>query len=128
MQGKRFREQLPENCPPREAWQVNEELEMFRLVRRQIPVEADFRSQRAERPKASFPGVSECRARGLSLFADREDAAMRLSLPKLRGRKICRVRLDSGAGYIEQTGEGSHHTWWPLAEYDILAQCHMEST
>ena len=100
---------------------------MFRLVRTLPPAESDFRSQRAERPGRAFSGVSECQACGLSVFLEHGDAEKKLRLPKLRGRKICRLVLDAGAGYIEKTGRGSHHTWWPLAEYNILAQSSWEA-
>lgn len=44
-------------------------------------------------------------------------------LPALRGKRICRVQLMAGAGRIRQTGKPSHHTWWPLADFDILGHC-----
>lgn len=128
MQSELFREQLPEDCPPQEARQVIEITEMFRLVRNQAPMEADFRSQRAERPDATFCNVTECQVRGLSLFAEKVEATRLLRSRRFSGRKICRVRLNPGAGYIEKTGKGSHHTWWPFADYDILAHCRVEST
>ena len=124
----KYREQLPEDCPPRAADVIRETREVFRLVRSSPPTDADFRSQRAERPDTVFPEVTECQARGLSVFARRTDAEKRLRLQKMRGRKICRLRLSAGAGHIQQTGRKSHYTWWPFADYDILAQCTVEST
>ena len=100
--------------------------EVFRLVRNTPPTLDDFRSQRAERPEAIFQ-VSECQARGLSVLADRSDSERALKLPVLRGRLICRLRLDVGAGRIQQTGRPSHHTWWPLAAFDIVAHGGMEN-
>ena len=35
--------------------------------------------------------------------------------------------LESGAGSMQQTGRPSHHTWWPLAEFDILGRCAVEA-
>ena len=47
-----------------------------------------------------------------------------LKLRNMRGKKLCTVILDRGAGRIMQTGKDPHHsTWWPLANYDILANC-----
>lgn len=122
-----YREPLPEGCPPDEAEKIVWPQEMFRLVRTDPPTEADFRSQRAENPKGTFRGITECQARGLSIHAKRSDSEKARKLPKLRGRFICRLRLGAGAGYIQQTSRHSHHTWWPLADYDILAQCDVEA-
>ena len=99
--------------------------EVFRLVRSNLPTLDDFRSQRAERPNAVFQ-LSECQARGLSVFANRQDSERALKLPRLRGRFVCQLQLDAGAGRIQQTGRPSHHTWWPLAAFDILAHCIIE--
>lgn len=120
-----YREPLPEGCPPEEAEEIAESREVFRLVRNNPPRFDDFRSQRAEKPDAVFQ-VTECQARGLSVFADRRDSERALKLPTLRGRLICRLRLEPGAGRIQQTGRPSHHTWWPLADFDILAHVGME--
>lgn len=119
-----YLEPLPEDCPPAEAEAVNEERGVFRIVRENPPAMDDFRSQRAEKPKATFRGVTECQARGLSVFEARQDAEAVLKLPNLKGRRLCLVKLQEGAGKIMQTGStASHHTWWPLASYDILANC-----
>ena len=40
---------------------------------------------------------------------------------------VCRLRLDTGAGELLQTGQRSHHTWWPFASYDLLAVATVES-
>ena len=122
----RYREPLPQGCPPDEAVEVSTEWQVFRLVRTNPPTDSDFRSQRAERPSHQFRGVTECQARGLSVFAARQDADRALRLPSLRGSLLCRVQLEAGAGHIQQTGRPSHHTWWPLAEFNVLARCAME--
>jgi hypothetical protein len=75
----------------------------------------------------TFHGVTECQARGLSVHTDRLDSENARKLPRLRERLICRVRLDAGGGCIQQTGQGSHHTWWPLADYDIFARCDVDA-
>lgn len=119
-----YREPLPPGCPPAASEEIVGQRYVFRLVRSQPLTEAGFRSYRAEHPHRAVR-VSECRARGLSVYADRSDAETTLRLPAFRGRHICRVRLREGAGRIQQTGRGTHHTWWPLADYDILAHCDM---
>lgn len=121
-----YREPLPEGCPPAEAEEIGLSREVFRLVRGKPPTLDDFRSHRAEKPNAAFK-VTECQARGLSVFADRRDSERALKLPALRGRLICRLRLEAGAGRIQQTGQPSHHTWWPLAAFDILTHCEVEA-
>ena len=121
-----YREPLPEGCPPDTAEEIAAPREVFRLVRSSPPTVDDFRSQRAEKPDAAFQ-VTECQARGLSVFAERRDSEKALKLPTLRGRLICRLRLETGAGRIQQIGRPSHHTWWPLAAFDILAHCGVET-
>ena len=121
-----YREPLPEGCPPDAAEEIAAPREVFRLVRKSPSTLEDFRSQRAEKPNATFQ-LTECQARGLSVFAERRDSERALKLPTLRGRLICRLRLEAGAGRIQQTGRPSHHTWWPLAAFDILAHCGVET-
>ena len=124
----KFREPLPEGCPPVAADEIAETRYVFRLIRSTLPNESDFQSQQVERPDRTFEGVDECRVRGLSVYARLQDAEKRLKMPKMRGRKVCRVRLNAGAGFIQQTGRDSHHTWWPYAAYDILSRCEVEQT
>ena len=121
-------ENLPEGCPPEASVEITGETRVFRLVKTFPATPDDFRSQRAERPVAVFKGVSECQACGVSVFTEREDAVQKaLLLPRFRGFKVCQVRLVDGAGRIQQTFQPSHHTWWPLAAFDILAHCEMEA-
>jgi len=122
-----YRESLPEGCPPDVADEIAAPREVFRLVRSNPPTVNDFKSQRAEKPEAVFPGVTECQARGLSVYAEKKDCEKLLKLSHMRSRKLCRVLLDAGAGNIQQTFQPTHHTWWPLAVFDILAHCEMEA-
>ena len=122
-----YREPLPSGCPPDTAEEIVHPRDMFRLVRTDPPTAKDFRSQRAEKPDRTFPKIDECQARGLSVHAERRDSEKALKLPALRGRLICRLRLGTGAGKIQQTGQPSHHTWWPLADYDVLTQYAVET-
>ena len=124
----RYREPLPKGCPPDVAEEIVTSRIVFRLVRSNPPADVDFESQREQKPYQQFQGVSECQARGLSVFARRSDSEKALKLPSLRGRLICGVQLKYGAGHIQQTGRPSHHTWWPLADFDILAHCVVENS
>lgn len=119
-----YREPLPEDCPPATAAEITEPRIVYRLVRHNPPVDADFRSQRAENPQRHFR-IPECRVRGLSVFSDYRVAVSWSKSRNLRGTQVCRVTLDRGAGRIEKTGSPAHYTWWPLADYDILANCVM---
>lgn len=121
-----FREALPDDCPPEAAEEIAAPRDVFRLVASDPPTDYDFQSQRALRPAAVF-AVAECQAHGLSVHTERTDSQRASKLPKLRGKRVCRVHLLPGAGYLQQTGTPSHHTWWPLADFNILAQCEVET-
>lgn len=122
-----FYESLPNDCPPLEASQVNEPTVVYRLVRDNPPTEEDFRSQRSLQPGKQFRNVTECQACGLSVHRLKSDSALAAKLPSLRGRQPCRVALDTGAGFLQQTGKPSHHTWWRLADYPVLEHCTVET-
>lgn len=120
-----FLEPLPNNCPPPGAQLVSSNRGVFRLVRNNPPIQDDFRSQRAERPSASF-SVTECEARGLSVFEQQADCEKIRKLPRFLGSHICVVQLRTGAGHIQQTFKPSHHTWWPFADYNILGNSQVQ--
>ena len=116
-------EPLPDDCPPAQAEEVTAERVVYRLVSANPARMEDFRSQRAERPGAVFRGVPECLACGLSVHAEYADSEKMRKLPRFKNRLVCRVHLGNGAGRIQQTFQPSHHTWWPLAAFDILGHC-----
>ena len=116
-----YREPLPENCPPDEAEEIAAPRLVYRLVRSNPPTDDDFQSQQAEKPDRVFQDVTECQARGLSVFANRNVAEQLATRGSLQGTAVCQVTLTPGAGCIQPTGRRSHRTWWPLANYDILA-------
>ena len=122
-----YREPLPEDCPPDDAEEITAHRAVYRLVRNKPPTDGDFRSQRAENPHRVFRRVTECQSRGMSVFADHRDAERQTEIPRLKGLAVCRVDLVTGAGHIQKTGGSSHYTWWPYADYDILANCRMMS-
>ena len=114
-----YREPLPEDCPPETAEEITAPRIVYRLVRHNPPVDDDFRSQRAEKPHLVLRDITECQARGLSVFVNLADAERRTRSGRLRGTMVCEVTLNRGAGRIVKTGRGSHHTWWPLAAFNI---------
>lgn len=122
-----YRESLPEGCPPDASEEIVAPRDVYRLLRSSPPTLGDFRSQRAEKPDREFLGIAECQARGLSVYAEKADCEKLLKLSHMRNRTVCRVRLDGGSGRLQQTFQPSHHTWWPLASFDILAHCGVES-
>lgn len=121
-ENQEFWAELPDGCPPEDSWQPQDVLEVVRLVRQDPPTNEDFQSFRMLHPERSVP-VSECEACGLSVFTDIEDAERKRKLPRLKGTLPCLVQLTSGSGRIKQTGQPSHHTWWPAAHFPILDHC-----
>jgi hypothetical protein len=123
-----YRDSLPASCPPDAAEEIAAPWVVYRLVRTDPPTPNDFLSKRQENPSKVVPGVTECQMCGLSVFVDKQDVvAKALKLPHLKNRKICQVMLTAGAGRIQQTFQASHHTWWPLATFDILEHCGVET-
>lgn len=119
----KYREELSEGCPPESAEEIIRETICYRLVNNAPPIDDDFRSQRTLEPNRDF-SVSECRARGLSIFMRSADATRVAQRSRnLRGAKLAQLILNQGAGYIKQTGNRSHHTWWPYKAFDVLANC-----
>ena len=122
-----YREPLPEGCPPDEADEITQPRTVFRLVRANPPTDDDFMSHRAKYPHKEFENMSECQVLGVSVALERRSLERRLKRENMRGMLRCRVELNRGAGFIQQTGRKRvHYTWWPLAEFDILANSIIE--
>ena len=65
-------------------------------------------------------------ARGVSVLSRRQEAEKaRIKFDDLAETLVCQVTLDQGAGYIRRTKSRHHCTWWPFADFDILANCHV---
>ena len=116
---------MPPGCPPDKAEEIVEPRIVYRLVGSNPPSLDDFRSQRAINPGFEYEDPdTECRANGVSVFVSLEIVNRRRRRRRnLRGLLICEVVLSRGAGRILKSGSEAHYTWWPLAEYDILANC-----
>lgn len=122
----KYREPLPADCPPDDAEDITADMTVFRLVRGNPPTDDDFRSQRVESPNRKFP-VDECTTRGLSVFSLEKDAKEKtLKIHRLRDHLIYHVKLTTGAGKIRKSSGSSHITWWPFANFDILACCNIK--
>ena len=114
-----YREPLPDDCPPDAAEEITEPRIVYRLVWHNPPADRDFRSQRAENPDLVLHYVTECQARGLSVYLTRADAERRARNGRLQGAMVGEVTLNQGAGRIAKTGTRSHHTWWPSVDFKV---------
>ena len=121
-ESQQYREELPDDCPPADAYAPLNGLRVFRLVASFPPGEDDFRSYRSLNP-ASVVGVPECQTRGRSVYTNADDAEKRRKLPKLKNLMTCAVSLNPSSGKLKQTGQPSHHTWWPSAHFRVLENC-----
>ena len=118
-----YREILPADCPPAAAEEIVSPRIVYRLVDGDPPADADFDSWRGKNPEAQPRTASECQARGLSVFSRSRDVRNLIELSSAKEARICQVTLGRGAGRIQKTGGRSHYTWWPRADFDILARC-----
>jgi hypothetical protein len=121
-----YLENLPTGCPPLEAEKIGDPRTVLRLVATDPPTMEDFKSLRALNPtKSPFKDAKkECQFCALSVVLTAKDCDTLLKLPNLSGKLVCSVNLSSGAGSIQNTSSvvhPTHHTWWPLAGFDILS-------
>ena len=56
------------------------------------------------------------------MFDTAIEAQKRTSYNTLRNKIVCAVNLTSDAGPVLRTSD-HHYTWWPLRDYNIIAQC-----
>jgi hypothetical protein len=107
-------EDLPEQCPPKEAFIPNE-MTVYRFSFTGVPENIDFISHRMLSPDRIFSGVDECIARSLSVFDKIEACQNRLKLPRNRKRfsAILEVNLEENDGLIMKTfKDPNHYSWW----------------
>ena len=110
-------EELPQDCPPDGAYSA--EGCYFRLG--SIPPDdSDFWSHRQRFPHKVFQ-VSECVARSLSIFDDKESVEkLKRLIPAMRSKPIFQVDLTEKDGLIQQTGNDLRHfSWWRSTEFDL---------
>lgn len=119
----RYRDELPENCPPPEAEEIAEPRVVYHFARRVPPARRDFRTTLARQPGKFFPPRERCLAAGLSVFGDAAVCEAWQRRGRFRGSVIAAVSLEAGAGSILKTGGPSHYTWRPAADFDIAAHC-----
>ena len=120
----RFRESLPDGCPPEDAALIEEGTVIYRVANSSNPPKhSDFDSWRMLHPSRPPPNdICECRACSVSVHIDLAAAKkLRRKYSKYRKNKIYKITLRNKAGRIKKTGGKSHYSWWPLASYDILS-------
>lgn len=104
---------FPDRCPPADAGTPDGIV--YRFVRNNPPVDADFVSVHLERPNEDF-GDELCEACGLSVYTVREDALRAWKrVPGMRKRHIAEGSLHGVQGRFKPTPRGntpSHSTWW----------------
>ena len=120
-----YREKLPENCPPSDAEEITAPRTVFRLVDSNPPEDRDFWSYYKVTQGRKPKGANRCEVRGLSVYTSLEGAknCMLARPERFPNALICHVKLARGAGFIKRTGKAGHHTWWPFANFDIIAHC-----
>ena len=109
---------FPDDCPPEDAQPATGDV--YRVVKQNPPNSRDFIPFR-EKQSRDF-GKDECKACGLSVFINFEDAVdMKNRRGGMKNRLIAKGTLNPDLGKIKHTpsnepyGE-SHHTWWVPAE------------
>jgi len=116
-----YRDDLPSDCPSAGSRLPQESERVYRVISGVCPCPEDFRSQRQANPEGNWNGVSECMARGLSVFDSAARAARLLRLPKFREHRVACVVLDPSAGRVQKSGSPNHYTWWPSKSFDPVA-------
>lgn len=112
-------EQLPDMCPPKDAeYPFNRTF--YRITKSAPPVNSDFFSQRMVFPQKSF-NASECIAKAVSLFNNKEEAIRLAKMPTFKGgNTIAEVKLKNNDGVIKKTGKNdSHYSWWRSKNFDF---------
>lgn len=116
-----FKENLPEQCPPSEAYQPNGEEVVYRLGHIENDYSTDdFRSHWDKFPQNRTQytqKVGECRAKSLSVFSTEEDARNACRLPSPRSKNkfksLIAINLQPTDGLLMQTGiDKAHYSIW----------------
>lgn len=116
--GREWHEELPENCPPKDAGEPSPE-HHYRIVRSMPPTECDFISQKELYPHREFSVSQECRARAVSLFLSPKQPTELLKTGIVRGVGIVALKLPPEAGLTKTTNAKTGHVaWWRRADFD----------
>ena len=124
----KWRDHLPENCPPDDAIPTNGVV--YRFAGRKNFDERDFLSYREIYPEKEYD--SECIASGISIFTERagiDRLLKRIPAKRRRRKRVIKGILKPEYGKMKNTPSythKSHHTWWltlettPWLEFKII--------
>jgi len=120
-----WNDELPKECPPKDAISP-EGINLYRLSDDEKLIDSEFRSQRTMNPTKFFPGISECIARSLSTWDNKESCLKILKLPRFKGKTkyLVEIPLEEKDGLIKQTFKKSHYSWWRSTSFSI-ASCNV---
>lgn len=114
---------FPEDCPPEQATPASGTY--YRIVRNDPPESSDFVSvYHLNRRRAEIAikrgERTQCETMGLSVYANRNDAAANARRFKNIGDKIARITLRAESGKTLKTDGGypSHYTWWKEESFE----------
>jgi hypothetical protein len=114
-------EELPNECPPKEAFEPNRMI-VYRLTVKTEPEESDLLSQRALKPNRKFKGVDECISRSLSVYNKVDKCWKMVKLPtfKNRWKSVVEIELKSDDGLVMKTfKDPNHYSWWRSTKFTI---------
>ena len=113
-----FPSDWPANCPPGQADLCDGDY--FHILQENPPGERDLKSFVEKGRELRFTPVCPCMPYGLSVFADRDDAAfMQRAMPRL-GEFVALLQLTMHDGKVMLTPgqRPTHNTWWPSSHCD----------
>lgn len=115
----KYKEHVPENCPPNEAKDEMIEL-VYRICLNNPPAPEDFLSH--VEMKKKFPPELTCKAAGISIHTNIEDSErLKRLVPAYRKKGyISRGEIPKGIGKTLATPSkgDSHHTCWVFRDKD----------
>ncbi|MFH0924934.1 MAG: hypothetical protein V1872_04765 [bacterium] len=119
---KKFEEDLPQNCPPSDAFLPDNKL-FYRLVESYPPKEKDFLPYWNLYPKKrnQFP---ECIARAISVFSELRSCEniKKIAYFRKNNFKVISIKLNEDAGLVKQTqSDSTHFSWWKFKGYNPLS-------
>ena len=111
-------ENLPENCPPEDAYSPQEEVFYRRVT--VFPVEEkDFEVYKTIKEGQNF-GSKECMAHAVSVSNDLEKTLYSLTFPIYAGQKVAKIILNPKDGVVKKTGKAEdHYSWWRAKSFSL---------
>jgi len=120
-EGNIWAEQLPNDCPPKEAFIPQYET-YYRLVSYYPPSDRDFYSyKKTHGYKPSKE--SECIARSLSISDNSKKLSKLFGIPYFRNKIMICLKLSPESGVLLKTRGPHHFSWWLAAAYNPIPDC-----